>query len=91
MDKKLDSPKPPHPKNNPWEILLISGLLLALGTTMILSQREAIVATGGYLSADAAYPPNAETIHFIGWLTFIGGLLLAAGYFKLWNDIKKGR
>ena len=91
MDKKLDSPKPPHPKNNPWEILLISGLLLALGITMILSRREAITTAEDYHSADAAALANTETLHFIGWLTFIGGLLIAAGYFKLWNDIKKGR
>lgn len=91
MDKKLDPPKPPYPKNNPWVLLIVAALFVAIGLSFIFVPREAILLTSGHRTVGRDVLASSDTILGIGWLSLTIGLLITAGYFKLWNDIKKGR
>ena len=93
MDKKLDPPKPPYPKNNPWEILLIGGFFLALSPMFLLAKKGAMMTAGGnrYGQSSGTIVVDSSTLHGLGWISLLMGLFITAGYFKLWNDIKKGR
>ena len=93
MNKDNDPPKPPYPKNNPWEILMIGGFFLALSFMFLAATKGAMMSTGGnrYGQSTGTLLVDSSTLHGLGWIFLLMGLLITAGYFKLRNDIKKGR
>lgn len=91
MKKRRQPPRPPYTKNNPWVLLIVAILFIAIGLSFIFVPREAVLFTGGNRTVGRDVLASSKTILGIGWLSLTIGLLMTAGYFKLWNDMKKGR